>query len=49
MPEAAAWFRQTEMHYCSILEWFILQNVRVNAQSGSSAITGAQSQLYLEC
>ena len=31
---AAAWFRQTERYYCSILERFILQNFREKAQSG---------------
>ena len=34
MPEAAARFRQTERYYFWILEQFILQNVRVKAQSG---------------
>ena len=33
-PEAAARFRQTERYYCSILERLILQNLRVEAQSG---------------
>ena len=33
-PEAAARFRQTDRYYCLILEQFVLQNVRVKAQSG---------------
>ena len=31
---AAALFRRAKRHYCSILERFILQNLRVKAQSG---------------
>ena len=31
---AAAWFRQTERYYCSILERFILQKFIVKAPSG---------------
>ena len=38
MPEVdktvVAWFRQAERHYSSILEGFILQKLRVKAQSG---------------
>ena len=31
---AAAWFRQTERYYCSILEWSVLQKFIVKAPNG---------------